>query len=138
MGSCRSPLSTGHRLQRSDLSLRKRPLPSEIVNLWVQVYPNDLQASVALTTDNFRKGQSKQQWIQARKKALAGSRLQYLGGNVISETIKGDSAIVAFQAEVISLVGEEVREEVYFLQKLLDGGWVIDAIQKKEEDPSAA
>ena len=112
--------------------------PSEIVNLWIQVYPNDLKAAVALTTDNFRKGQSEPQWIETRKKALAGSQLQYLGGNVISETLKGDSAVVVFQAHISSLVGEQILEEVYHLQKQPEGGWIIDAIKVTEEDPSGA
>ncbi len=109
--------------------------PSEIVNLWIQVYPNDLKAAVALTTDNFRKGQSAQQWIETRKKDLAGSQLQYLGGNVTSETIKGNSAVVGFHAHISSLAGELILEEEYHLQKQPEGGWIIDEVKTDEEHP---
>ena len=107
--------------------------PSEIVNLWIQVFPKDLKAAAALTTKDLRKGKNENQWVEAHQKSVADSKFHYLGGKVISETIDHDAAVVVFQAHFTSVLGEQIGEEVYHLKKQLDGGWLIDAVEMKQD-----
>lgn len=107
--------------------------PSEVIKLWIQLYPADLKAAAALTTRDFRKGQDETEWIEANKKSLGDSKFHYLGGKVISETIDGEDAVVVFQGHFVSVIGEQIEEEVYYLKKQLDGGWLIDSVEMKED-----
>ena len=48
---------------------------------------------------------------------------------MISETIDGEDAVVVFQGHFVSVIGEQIEEEVYHLKKQLDGGWLIDSVE---------
>lgn len=107
--------------------------PSEIVKLWIQFYPTDMKAAAALTTKVFRKGQNEPQWIEAQKNSLGDSKFHYLGAKVISESIEGEDAVVVIQANFSSVIGEQIEEEVYHLKMQPEGGWLINAVEIKED-----
>ena len=107
--------------------------PSEVVQLWIQVYPHDLKTAARLTTAKLRKGQSPEEWIRQTESALKDLGFHYLGGKVTSEEVTGGQAIVIFHAQISTVIGEQIQEEQYHLRKQADGGWLIDGIDVGQE-----
>jgi len=103
--------------------------PTQVVQMWIQVYPHHMSQAATLTTLKMRRGLSKDEWIKKRESALKGLQFRYLGGKVISEKVTGNQAVVVFHAIFSALMGKEIQEEQYRLRKQLDGGWLIDHIE---------
>ena len=107
--------------------------PSQVVQLWIQVYPLQMYQASRFTTVEFRKGLSKEEWVALQEQALKDLQFHYLGGKVVSENVEGDQAVVLFHAEISTILGEHIQEEQYILKKQLDGGWLIDEIMVGQE-----
>ena len=103
--------------------------PTEVVRMWIQVYPHQMNHAAALTTPRLRGGLSREEWIQKKESALKRLPFRYLGGKVVSESVTGDQAVVVFHAKFSILNGKQIHKEEYRLRKQLDGGWLIDQIE---------
>ena len=109
--------------------------PSQIVQLWIQFYPHDLEKAAILITPQMRDGRSLEQWVENEKNMLASLHLRYLGGKVDSETITGNSAVVLLRAHTMTRIGEFRQIERYRLRKQTEGDWLIDSMEVVESQP---
>ena len=108
--------------------------PTEVVRMWIQVYPHQMNHAAALTSSRFRGGLSREKWIQKKESIMKGLQFRYLGGKMISESVTGDQAVVVFHAKFsTTLLGKQIQKEEYRLRKQLDGGWLIDQIEFGQE-----
>jgi len=108
--------------------------PTEVVRMWIQVYPHQMNHAAALTTPRLRGGLSREEWIQKKESIMKGIHFRYLGGKMISESVTGDQAVVVFHAKFsTTLLGKQIQKEEYRLRKQLDGGWLIDQIEFGQE-----
>jgi len=103
--------------------------PAQIVHMWIQVYPHQMNQAAVLTTPRLRGGLSREEWIQKKESVLKRLHFRYLGGKVVSESVTGDQAVVVFHAKFSTLNSKQIYKEEYRLRKQLDGGWLIDQIE---------
>ena len=113
--------------------IAERLNPAEIVKLWIQVYPKDMKSAAAITTQEFRNGQTSADWIASKEEMLKDLEFHYLGGKIISEKLEGDVHEVHFHAHLSTVLGDQTQEEVYLLRKQADGGWLIESIEVEDE-----
>lgn len=105
--------------------------PQEVVQLWLKVYPDHLEKAVDLTTLSFRRGVSKKDWVETQEPMLRGLRMTYREVKVMHEEIQGDEARVIVRARLSSfLLGNQVKNELYLLQKGLDGSWLVNRVEE--------
>ncbi len=103
--------------------------PTQVVHLWIQLYPHQMKQAAALATSRLRGGLPREEWIQKQETMLKDLQFRYLGGKVVSESVTGDQAVVVFHAKFSTLNGKQIHKEEYRLRKQLDGGWLIDQIE---------
>lgn len=109
--------------------------PGEVVQLWLKVYPNDLERAVHLTTLSFRQGVSKKDWVETQGPLLRGLRLRYSQATVVYEEIRGEEAQVIVRARVSGfMLGSQIKDELYFLQKGPDGSWLVNRVVEYTEN----
>ena len=92
--------------------------PSQVVQHWITVYPKDLDTAVTLTTANLRDGLSPESWVRNRKAILANLGLEYLDGQVLSEEVTGNRAVVTLKVYLSTTIGDQVQRERYTLRRI--------------------
>jgi len=102
--------------------------PSQIVQHWLTVYPKDLNTAVTLTTATLRDGLSPESWVRNRKAILANLGLEYLDGQVLSEDITGNRAVVTLKVYLSTTIGDQVQRERYTLRRI-NGQWLINEMK---------
>jgi hypothetical protein len=107
--------------------------PRGVVLQWTKIYGVDYYQAADLTTLEFRKGKSKEEWADQIGEILGSVKYKHLGGKVIEETISGDNAAVVLDARIYTIVGSAKQKEIYELKKI-DGIWLINNIAVKEEE----
>jgi len=98
--------------------------PSQVVEQWFAVYPKDLNTAVTLTTPKMRNDLTPERWINNSKSALANLGLEILDGQVLSEEITGNRAVVTLKAYLSTTIGDQVQRERYTLRRV-EGRWLI-------------
>ncbi len=104
--------------------------PGDVVQLWLTVYPDNLDRAATMTTLNFRQGIPRQDWIDAQDPILRGLRLKYGQGRILYEDIQGNEARVILRVPVSSWMGSAVKDELYSLVKGEEGLWFIDRVDE--------
>ena len=104
--------------------------PGDVVQLWLTVYPDNLDRAANMTTLNFRQGIPRQDWIDAQDPILRGLRLKYGQGRILYEDIQGNEARVILRVPVSSWMGSAVKDELYSLVKGEEGLWFIDRVDE--------
>ncbi len=104
--------------------------PGEVVQLWLTVYPNNLERAANMTTLNFRHGISRQDWIDSQGPLLRGLNMKYGQGRILYEDIRGDEARVILRVRVSSWMGSAVKDELYSLVKGEEGLWFVDRVDE--------
>ena len=102
--------------------------PSQVVQHWITVYPKDLNTAVGLTTANLRDGLAPESWVRNRQAILVNLGLEYLDGEILSEEITGNRAIVTLKVYLSTTLGDQVQQERYRLRRI-DGQWLIDDVK---------
>ena len=108
--------------------LEKALTPSQIVQHWITVYPKDLDTAVTLTTTTLRDGPSPESWVRNRQTTLTNLVFQYLDGEVLSEEITGNRAVVTLKAYLSATLGDQVQRARYRLRRI-NGQWLIDEVK---------
>ncbi len=101
--------------------------PSQVVEQWLTVYPKDLDTAVTLTTPKMRNGLTPERWIRHSKALLLNLGLEILDGQVLSEEITGNRAVVTLKAYLSTTIGEQVQRKRYRLRRI-NGQWLIDDV----------
>jgi len=104
--------------------------PGEVVQLWLTVYPDNLERAANMTTLDFRQGVSRRDWIESQQPLLRGLHLKYGKGRVLYEEIRGDQAQVLLRVRVSSWMGSSVKDELYSLVKGEEGLWFVDRVDE--------
>ena len=102
--------------------------PSQVVQHWLTVYPKDLNTAVTLTTPKMRNDLPPERWINHSKAALANLGFQYLDGEVLSEEVTGNRAVVTLKVYLSTTIGDQVQREQYRLRRI-NGQWLIDSVE---------
>ena len=103
--------------------------PRQVVELWLQVYPSNMERAADLTTTSFREGVSKEEWITNHGAFLKNLQMKYVRGKVVNEEIKKDEARVIVNAHIKTLMGDHPQDEAYFLRKGTEGSWLVDKVE---------
>ena len=104
--------------------------PGEVVQLWLTVYPDNLERAANMTTLNFRQGIPRQDWIDGQGPILRGLKMKYGQGRILYEEIQGNEARVVLRVPISSWMGSSVKDELYSLVKGEDGLWFIDRVDE--------
>ena len=91
------------------------------------VYPKNLDTAVTLTTPNMRNDLTPERWTRHSKAALANLGFQILDGQVLSEEITGNRAVVTLKVYLSTTLGDQVQRERYTLRRV-KGQWLIDDV----------
>ena len=67
-------------------------------------------------------------WVRNRQAILANLGLEYLDGQVLSEEVTGNRAVVTLKAYLSTTIGEQVQRERYTLRRI-NGQWLIDDVK---------
>ncbi len=102
--------------------------PSQVVQQWLTVYPKDLDTAVTLTTPNMRNDLTPERWMRHSKALLLNLGLEYLDGEVLSEKITDNRAVVTLKAYLSTTIGDQVQNERYTLRRI-NGQWLIDEMK---------
>jgi len=107
--------------------LEQAQTPTEVVQHWLTVYPKDLNTAVTLTTPKMRNDLTPERWIRQFKAALENLGLEYQNGEILSEEITGNRAVVTVKAYLSTTIDDQVQRERYTLRRV-DGRWLIDEV----------
>ena len=99
-------------------ALEQAQTPGQVVQQWLTVYPKDLDTAVTLTTPKMRNGLTPERWIRHFKSILANLGLEHLDGQVLSEEITGNRAVVMLKAYLSTIIGDQVQRERYTLRRI--------------------
>ena len=110
--------------QHPDLS------PREVVQLWLQVYPRQLEKAADLTTLAFRQGGFKEDWVITQKPLLHGLQMRYIKTRIFHDEIRAPYARVLVHARLSTWMGAQELDEQYLLLRGSDGSWLIDRIDE--------
>ena len=108
--------------------------PGEVVQLWLTVYPDNLDRAASMTTLNFRQGIPRQDWIDSQEPILHGLNMRYGKGKIMYEEVRGDEARVILRVQVSSWMLSAVKDELYSLVKGEEGLWFIDRVDEYVPD----
>lgn len=97
--------------------------PSQIVQKWLSLYPNDLAQAATITSWGMRDGLSAEKWIDRIKMTMG--EFQYMDGQVVTEEIMKDKATVIVDAKITSVLGEQLQREQFKLS-IVENQWMID------------
>ncbi len=109
-------------------ALEQAQTPSQIVQHWMTVYPKNLDTAVTLTTATMRNDLTPERWIRHSKALLLNLGLEYLDGQVLSEEVTGNRAVVTLKAYLSTTIGDQVQHERYTLRRI-NGQWLIDEMK---------
>lgn len=101
----------------------------QVVEQWLESYPQHLHRAVALTTSSFREGMSQEEWVATRGLFLKGLGLKYVRAKVVNEEFGGHEAHVMVQAHIVTMMGDQPQDELYILVSNPGGGWLIDQVE---------
>jgi hypothetical protein len=87
-----------------------------------------------VTTENFRDGMSKQEWVDKRLPVLRDIEYERLEGEARGVRVEGDTALVTFNATIDTVVGKCWQKELYSLVRR-GQIWLLDDMEVVEEDP---
>ncbi len=104
--------------------------PGDVVQLWLTVYPDNLERAANMTTLNFRQGIPRQDWIDGQGPILQGLKMKYGQGRILYEDIQGNEARVILRVPISSWMGSAVKDELYSLVKGEEGLWFIDRVDE--------
>ncbi len=104
--------------------------PGDVVQLWLTVYPDNLERAANMTTLNFRQGIPRQDWIDGQGPILQGVKMKYGQGRILYENIQGNEARVILRVPISSWMGSAVKDELYSLLKGEEGLWFIDRVDE--------
>ncbi len=105
----------------------------EFVQQWNQTYGLDHQRAAAMTTKQYRSGQSEEAWVETFGPFLDYVKYKHLGGELISEHTEAHKARIVLKSTVDSVNGPVAQHEIYDLVKI-DGTWLVDYIDIKDEE----
>ena len=108
--------------------------PGEVVQLWLTVYPDNLDRAASMTTLNFRQGIPRQDWIDSQEPILKGLKMKYGQGKIMYEEVRGSEARVILRVQVSSWMVSAVKDELYSLVKGEEGLWFIDRVDEYVPD----
>ena len=108
--------------------------PGEVVQLWLTVYPDNLDRAASMTTLNFRQGIPRQNWIDSQEPILNGLKMKYGQGKIMYEEVRGSEARVILRVQVSSWMVSAVKDELYSLVKGEEGLWFIDRVDEYVPD----
>ncbi len=108
--------------------------PGEVVQLWLTVYPDNLDRAASMTTLNFRQGIPRQDWIDSQEPILRGLKMKYGQGKIMYEEVRGSQARVILRVQVSSWMVSAVKDELYSLVKGEEGLWFIDRVDEYVPD----
>ena len=108
--------------------------PGEVVQLWLTVYPDNLDRAASMTTLNFRQGIPRQDWIDSQGPILNGLKMKYGQGKIMYEEVRGSEARVILRVQVSSWMVSAVKDELYSLVKGEEGLWFIDRVDEYVPD----
>ena len=108
--------------------------PGEVVQLWLTVYPDNLDRAASMTTLNFRQGIPRQDWIDSQGPILKGLKMKYGQGEIMYEEVRGSEARVILRVQVSSWMVSAVKDELYSLVKGEEGLWFIDRVDEYVPD----
>ena len=108
--------------------------PGEVVQLWLTVYPDNLDRAASMTTLNFRQGIPRQDWIDSQEPILQGLKMKYGRGKIMYEEVRGSEARVILRVQVSSWMVSAVKDELYSLVKGEEGLWFIDRVDEYVPD----
>jgi len=97
--------------------------PSQIVQKWLSLYPNDLAQAATITSWGMRDGLSTKKWIDRIKMTMG--EFQYMDGQLVTEEIMKDKATVIVDAKITSVLGEQLQREQFKLS-IVENQWMID------------
>jgi len=86
--------------------------PRAVVLQWTKIYGVDYYRAADLTTLEFRKRKSKDEWADQISEILGSVKYRHLGGKVIEEQISGDRAMVVLDARIFTIVGSAKQKRV--------------------------
>ena len=106
-----------------------RLTPRQVVEQWVQVYPNHLEQAARMTTREFRAGVTQKEWITTQKPYLQNLRMKYVRAKIAHEEIQGQEAHVVVHAHIKTWMGDHPQDELYILIKGPEGEWLVDKVE---------
>ena len=119
----------------ASFSAQTLPLtPGEVVQLWLTVYPDNLDRAASMTTLNFRQGIPRQDWVDSQEPILHGLKMKYGQGKIMYEEVRGSEARVILRVQVSSWMVSAVKDELYSLVKGEEGLWFIDRVDEYVPD----
>lgn len=109
----------------------------EFVQEWITTYGVDHKRAATMMTQHHRGGMSEAEWVETYASFLEYVKYKHLGGKLISAQEEEHKARVILKSSVDSINGPVVQHEIYDLVNV-DGGWLIDFIDIKDENFDAA
>lgn len=106
--------------------------PSDVVQTWTRLYGKDTAQASFLTTERFRVGKSRREWTETTRRLLEVIGYAHLGGEVESEMITGEGAMVVLKARIVAVDGVSLQTEVYTLRRVRTR-WLIDEVEVRDE-----
>ncbi|MGE0682434.1 MAG: hypothetical protein AB7P69_16230 [Candidatus Binatia bacterium] len=106
--------------------------PSLTVLRWMALYGEDTAQAATLTTLYFRNGDKASVWARKTQAVLETIKYEHLGGEIVNETITGETAVVTVKARISAAHGVSTQTEVYTLRRI-KGQWFIDELEVKNE-----
>jgi hypothetical protein len=103
--------------------------PRQVVEQWLQLYPGNMDRAADMTTQKFREGVSKEEWIALREPFLKNLEMKYIRAKIVHEEIKEKEAHVIVHAHIATLMDDHPQDELYILIPNSDGGWLIDQVE---------
>ena len=115
-----------------EVILAKEPstmTPRQVVEQWLHVYPGNIDRAVDMTTQDFREGVSKEEWVATRGPFLKNLGMKYIRAKIVHEEIMGKEAQVIVHAHIATLMGDHPQDELYILVPHPDRGWLINHVE---------
>ena len=109
----------------------------EFVQEWIKTYGINHERAAEMMTIHHRGGMSKAEWVTTYASYIEHVKYKHLGGQLISVQEEEHKAKVILKSSVDSIRGPIVQYEIYDLLKI-DGDWLIDFIDIKDENFGAA
>ena len=103
--------------------------PRQVVEQWLQVYPGNMDRAADMTTQDFREGVSKEEWIATRGPFLKNLGMKYIRARIAHEEMVGKEAQVIVHAHIATFMGDHPQDELYILIPNPDRGWLINQVE---------
>lgn len=110
----------------------EEPSPSVAVLSWTRLYGQETSRAALLTTDRFRQREHVHVWADRTQRILQQIGYHHLGGQVVKEVVREETATVFLKARIRTLIGVTEQQELYTLRRV-DGQWLIDSLEIRDE-----